>query len=120
MVATTAPRTTDASAPQRSTRTVPKAPTSQSASVTSDTRTPTTPAKSKLTLRTMDFLFLILGMLAYFLSHIIMLCSVGLVPGDASPGFAFQFGSISPGFMNGMQVLLYACELLMKILLFPI
>lgn len=49
-----------------------------------------------------------------------MLCSVGLVPGDASQGFAFQFGSISPGFMNGMQVLSYACELLMKILLFPI
>ncbi|PQM34209.1 eukaryotic translation initiation factor 4G [Prunus yedoensis var. nudiflora] len=71
LVATTAPRTTDASAPQRSTRTVPKAPTSQSASVTSDTRTPTTPAK---------------------------------IPGDASQGFAFQFGSISPGFMNGMQI----------------
>ncbi|KAJ4847644.1 hypothetical protein Tsubulata_002757 [Turnera subulata] len=25
-------------------------------------------------------------------------------PGDASKAFAFQFGSISPGFMNGMQV----------------
>jgi translation initiation factor 4G len=25
-------------------------------------------------------------------------------PVDASKAFAFQFGSISPGFMNGMQV----------------
>lgn len=25
-------------------------------------------------------------------------------PGDASKPFAFQFGSISPGFVNGMQV----------------
>ncbi|KAM2695468.1 hypothetical protein EV1_039958 [Malus domestica] len=70
-VASTASRTAEASASQRSSRTVPKPPTSQSASMTSDTRTPTTPAKP---------------------------------PGDASKGFAFQFGSISPGFMNGMQI----------------
>ncbi|KAM1175421.1 hypothetical protein ACFX2I_027830 [Malus domestica] len=70
-VANTAPQTAEASAPQRSSRTVPKAPTSQSASVASDTRTPTTPAKP---------------------------------PGDATKGFAFQFGSISPGLMNGMQI----------------
>lgn len=60
-----------AAAVQRSTRAVPKAPTSQSASMSSDSEAPTTPAKA---------------------------------PGDASNPFAFQFGSISPGFMNGMQV----------------
>lgn len=30
----------------------------------------------------------------------------GIAPGDASKAFPFQFGSISPGFMNGMQVFL--------------
>ncbi|KAM2695465.1 hypothetical protein EV1_039955 [Malus domestica] len=57
-VARTASRTAEASASQRSSRTVPKAPTSQSASVISDTRTPTTPAKRKFTLWTMDFVVL--------------------------------------------------------------
>ncbi|WCJ23056.1 Eukaryotic translation initiation factor 4G [Euphorbia peplus] len=57
---------------QRSTRPVPKAPTSQSASVSSENASPVTPTKS---------------------------------PGDASKAsFPFQFGSISPGFMNGMQI----------------
>ncbi|KAM1252203.1 hypothetical protein ACFX13_041071 [Malus domestica] len=70
-VARTASRTAEASASQRSSRTVPKAPTSQSASMISDTRTPPTPAKP---------------------------------PGDASKGFAFQFGSINRGFMNWMQI----------------
>ncbi|CAN6566627.1 unnamed protein product [Malus baccata var. baccata] len=68
--ASTAPQTAEASAPQRSSRIVPKPPTSQSVSVTSDTRKPTTPAKP---------------------------------PGDASKGVAIQPGSISPGFMNGIQ-----------------
>ncbi|KAK8983083.1 hypothetical protein V6N11_057841 [Hibiscus sabdariffa] len=53
---------------QRSTRAVPKAPTSQPATVNSDS-IPTTKAS-----------------------------------GDASKAFSLQFGSISPGFMNGMQI----------------
>ncbi|KDP28894.1 hypothetical protein JCGZ_14665 [Jatropha curcas] len=57
--------------PQRGSRAVPKVPTSQSASLSSETPLPTTPAKA---------------------------------PGDASKAFPFQFGSISPGFMNGMQI----------------
>ncbi|CAN1272149.1 Eukaryotic translation initiation factor 4G [Linum perenne] len=60
---------TEATASQRSTRPVPKAPTSHSSSMTSNSTAPTTPAK-----------------------------------GDASKSFPFQFGSISPGFMNGMQI----------------
>ncbi|XP_008457179.2 eukaryotic translation initiation factor 4G isoform X1 [Cucumis melo] len=56
---------------QRSTRDVPKAPTSQSAPLSSDGPAPTTPAKGT---------------------------------GDQPKEFAFQFGSISPGFMNGMQL----------------
>ncbi|CAJ1779180.1 unnamed protein product [Sphenostylis stenocarpa] len=56
------------SAAQRSTRAVPKAPTSQSPAMSSDPAAPTTPAK------------------------------------DASKAFPFQFGSISPGFMNGMAI----------------
>ncbi|KAB2614589.1 eukaryotic translation initiation factor 4G-like [Pyrus ussuriensis x Pyrus communis] len=44
-IASTAPQTADALAPQRCSRIVPKPPTSQSVSVTSDTRKPTTPAK---------------------------------------------------------------------------
>ncbi|KAG8664037.1 hypothetical protein MANES_01G273000v8 [Manihot esculenta] len=53
---------------QRSTRAVPKAPTSQPAAMNSETASPMTPAK------------------------------------DGSKAFPFQFGSISPGFMNGMQI----------------
>ncbi|OMO69693.1 MIF4G-like, type 3 [Corchorus capsularis] len=56
-------------ATQRSTRAVPKAPTSQPAAMSSDGSFPTTPAKA-----------------------------------DASKAFSLQFGSISPGFMNGMQI----------------
>ncbi|KAF5472373.1 hypothetical protein F2P56_009095 [Juglans regia] len=67
----TAAKPTELLAPQRSTRAVPKPPTSQSASVNCDSTAPTTPAKA---------------------------------PGDASKAFPFQFGSISPGCMNGMQV----------------
>ncbi|XP_024192741.1 LOW QUALITY PROTEIN: eukaryotic translation initiation factor 4G [Rosa chinensis] len=67
----TAPKQTEPSVAQRSSRAVPKAPASQSASVNSDSRGPNTPVK---------------------------------VPGDASKGFSFQFGSISPGLMNGMQI----------------
>ncbi|XP_022735134.1 eukaryotic translation initiation factor 4G-like [Durio zibethinus] len=54
---------------QRSTRAVPKAPTSQSATMSSDSSSPTTAAK-----------------------------------GDTSKAFSLQFGTISPGFMNGMQI----------------
>ncbi|XP_030966222.1 eukaryotic translation initiation factor 4G-like isoform X2 [Quercus lobata] len=61
-----------AAAVQRSTRPVPKAPTSQSSAMSSDpAAAPKTPVKA---------------------------------PGDASKPYPFQFGSISPGFMNGMQV----------------
>ncbi|KAG6574827.1 Eukaryotic translation initiation factor 4G, partial [Cucurbita argyrosperma subsp. sororia] len=56
---------------QRSTRDVPKAPTSQSSPLSSDGASPTTPAKGA---------------------------------GDQPKEFSFQFGSISPGFMNGMQL----------------
>lgn len=70
-VASGASKQTEVSTPQRTTRTLPKAPTSQSASMTSEITGPTTPAKA---------------------------------PVDASKAFPFQFGSISPGFMNGMQI----------------
>uniref|UniRef100_A0A5B7A8W8 Eukaryotic translation initiation factor 4G n=1 Tax=Davidia involucrata TaxID=16924 RepID=A0A5B7A8W8_DAVIN len=56
---------------QKSTRAVPKAPSSHPATVSSDTTMPSTPAKA---------------------------------PGDVSRSFPFQFGSISPGYMNGMQI----------------
>uniref|UniRef100_A0A5B7AA43 Eukaryotic translation initiation factor 4G n=1 Tax=Davidia involucrata TaxID=16924 RepID=A0A5B7AA43_DAVIN len=55
----------------KSTRAVPKAPSSHPATVSSDTTAPGTPAKA---------------------------------PGDVSRSFPLQFGSISPGFMNGMQI----------------
>ncbi|KAK8639806.1 hypothetical protein V6N13_138175 [Hibiscus sabdariffa] len=55
--------------PQRSTRAIPKAPTSQPATMNSDSSSLKTPTKS-----------------------------------DASKAFSLQFGSISPGFMNGMQI----------------
>ncbi|KAK7339223.1 hypothetical protein VNO77_19878 [Canavalia gladiata] len=58
----------ESSTAQRGTRVVPKAPTSQPTSVSSDLAAPTTPAK------------------------------------DGSKAFPFQFGSISPGFMNGMAI----------------
>ncbi|TYI67713.1 hypothetical protein E1A91_D08G037700v1 [Gossypium mustelinum] len=54
---------------QRSTQAVPKAPTSQSATLSSDSSFSTHPTK-----------------------------------GDASLAFSLQFGSISPGSMNGMQI----------------
>ncbi|XP_048332276.2 eukaryotic translation initiation factor 4G isoform X2 [Ziziphus jujuba] len=59
------------SSTQRSSRPVPKAPTSQSSSVSPDTAATNTPTKA---------------------------------PGDGTKAFPFQFGSISPGFMNGMQI----------------
>lgn len=61
----------ESSVPHRSNRTVPKAPTSQASSVSSEMAAPRTPTKA---------------------------------PGDASNAFSFQFGSLSPGIMNGMQV----------------
>ncbi|KAK6240155.1 hypothetical protein QUC31_005624 [Theobroma cacao] len=68
-VASSAAKPVESPATQRSTRAVPKAPTSQSATMSSDGSFPITPAK-----------------------------------GDASKAFSLQFGSISPGFMNGMQI----------------
>ncbi|XP_057510519.1 eukaryotic translation initiation factor 4G-like [Actinidia eriantha] len=56
-------------ATQKNAQVVPKAPSSQPATVSSDTTAPATPTK-----------------------------------GDASESFTLQFGSISPGFMNGMQI----------------
>ncbi|KAL6125766.1 hypothetical protein ACLB2K_073820 [Fragaria x ananassa] len=70
-VTNTAPKQTEPSVTQRGPRAVPKVPASQSASVNSDSRGPSTPVKP---------------------------------PGDVSKGFSFQFGSISPGLMNGMQI----------------
>ncbi|KAL2336934.1 hypothetical protein Fmac_011380 [Flemingia macrophylla] len=58
----------ESSTAHRSTRPVPKAPTSQPPAMTYDPAAPMTPAK------------------------------------DASKAFPFQFGSISPGFMNGMAI----------------
>ena len=42
--------------------------------------------------------------LTIFSNLLTMFFSDGLTPGDASESFTLQFGSISPGFMNGMQV----------------
>ncbi|GMH00650.1 hypothetical protein Nepgr_002489 [Nepenthes gracilis] len=61
---------TDTSA-QKSIPPIPRAPSSQSSTMTSDPTVPKTPRKA---------------------------------PGDAARGFPLQFGSITPGFMNGMQV----------------
>ncbi|GMJ01428.1 eukaryotic translation initiation factor 4G, CUCUMOVIRUS MULTIPLICATION 2 [Hibiscus trionum] len=68
-VASSAAKPVESHANQRSTRAVPKAPTSQSATLCSDSSIPATPTK-----------------------------------GDAPQAFSLQFGSISPGFMNGMQI----------------
>ncbi|XP_021719816.1 eukaryotic translation initiation factor 4G-like isoform X2 [Chenopodium quinoa] len=62
------PKPNDASSHKIS-RPIPKAPSSQSSSMSSETTLPSTPSK-----------------------------------GDGAKGFPLQFGSISPGFMNGMQV----------------
>ncbi|XP_059633797.1 eukaryotic translation initiation factor 4G-like [Cornus florida] len=56
---------------QKSTRAVPKAPSSHSATVNTDITSPATPAKA---------------------------------PGAVSRSFPLQFGSISPGFINDMQI----------------
>ncbi|XWS77357.1 hypothetical protein CRYUN_Cryun01aG0254300 [Craigia yunnanensis] len=61
----------DSPATQRSTRAVPKAPSSHPGTMSSDSSFPTTPTKA---------------------------------PGEESKAFSLQFGSISPGFMNGMQI----------------
>ncbi|XP_056684123.1 eukaryotic translation initiation factor 4G isoform X2 [Spinacia oleracea] len=62
------PKPVDVSS-QKTSRPLPKAPSSQPSTMSSDSNMPSTPAK-----------------------------------GDAAKGFPLQFGSISPGFMNGMQV----------------
>ncbi|MED6212624.1 hypothetical protein PIB30_085285 [Stylosanthes scabra] len=62
-------KSTESSNSQRTARAVPKAPTSQPPTLSSDSAASTTPAK-----------------------------------GDASKAFPFQFGSISPGFVNGMSI----------------
>lgn len=61
-------KSVDASS-QKTSRPIPKPPSSQSSSMNSDSTLPSTPIK-----------------------------------GDGAKGFPLQFGSISPGFMNGMQV----------------
>ncbi|KAK8650473.1 hypothetical protein V6N13_140111 [Hibiscus sabdariffa] len=61
----------ESATPQRSTRAIPKAPTSQPATMSSDSSSITTPTKAS---------------------------------GDASKAYSLQFGSISPGFMNVMQI----------------
>lgn len=43
-------------------------------------------------------------MLTTFNSMLILFSSDGLSSGEASKSFPLQFGSISPGFVNGMQV----------------
>lgn len=70
-VTSSAAKQTEPLVSQRSTRGVPKAPTSQHAPMSSATTATTTPTKPM---------------------------------GDASKGIAFQFGSLSPGFVNGMQI----------------
>ncbi|XP_038709088.1 eukaryotic translation initiation factor 4G-like isoform X2 [Tripterygium wilfordii] len=68
----TAARPTEVSVPQRrNNRAVPKAPASQTSTLTSGSGGPATPIKA---------------------------------PGDAPKAFPFHFGSISPGFMNGVQI----------------
>ncbi|MED6112357.1 hypothetical protein PIB30_060960 [Stylosanthes scabra] len=62
-------QSSESSNSQRTTRAVPKAPTSQPPTLSSDSAASTTPDK-----------------------------------GDASKAFPFQFGSISPGFVNGMSI----------------
>ncbi|GMI74103.1 eukaryotic translation initiation factor 4G, CUCUMOVIRUS MULTIPLICATION 2 [Hibiscus trionum] len=69
LVTSSAAKPVESPANQRSARAVPKAPTSQSTILSSDSGVPATSTK-----------------------------------GDASQAFLLQFGSISPGFMNGMQV----------------
>lgn len=59
-VASGASKQTEVSTPQRTTRTLPKAPTSQSASMTSEITGPTTPAK---------------GMHICYLSCLFLLCN---------------------------------------------
>ncbi|XP_027337614.1 eukaryotic translation initiation factor 4G-like isoform X2 [Abrus precatorius] len=68
-VTNTTGKPSESSTAQRGTRVVPKAPTSQPPTVSSDPAAPATPVKE-----------------------------------DASKAFPFQFGSISPGFMNGMAI----------------
>ncbi|MED6209293.1 hypothetical protein PIB30_053252 [Stylosanthes scabra] len=62
-------KSSESSNSQRTARAVPKAPTSQPPTLSSDSAASTTPVK-----------------------------------GDASKAFPFQFGSISPGFVNGMSI----------------
>ncbi|CAK7347783.1 unnamed protein product [Dovyalis caffra] len=78
----------EASATQRSARAVPKAPTSHPAAVSSESGASMTPAKV-LDWNNKSCIYNVFDVPA---------------PVDASKAFAFQFGSISPGFMNGMQV----------------
>ncbi|KAE8696831.1 Eukaryotic translation initiation factor 4G [Hibiscus syriacus] len=69
LVTSSAAKPVESHANQRTTRAVPKAPTSQSATLNSDSSIPATPTK-----------------------------------GNASQALSLQFGSITPGFMNGMQI----------------
>uniref|UniRef100_A0A2P2MST1 Eukaryotic translation initiation factor 4G n=1 Tax=Rhizophora mucronata TaxID=61149 RepID=A0A2P2MST1_RHIMU len=81
-VASSSPRVTEAPAAQRSTPAIPKAPVSQPATMSSDTAGQSAP----VTCDTLSPKTPAKG------------------PRDASKGYPFQFGSLSPGFMNGMQI----------------
>lgn len=137
LVTSTAAKPPESLAPQRIARAVPKAPTSQSASMSSDLTAPATPAKCMH--RSFGYISIIcdwskgiflsfvnfslswqwfiqkkkkslswqwFGVLDKWTNDMHLMFSCGLAPGDASKAFPFQFGSISPGFMNGMQVFL--------------
>lgn len=53
------------------------------------------------------FIVVLQWRLCSFLSTIVIACYYSVATGDVSRSFPLQFGSISPGFMNGMQV--YIC-----------
>ena len=46
----------------------------------------------------------IIRVFSYFLAYFLKIFYDGLAPAEASRTFPFQFGSISPGLMNGVQV----------------
>lgn len=94
---------------QKSTPGLPKAPQSNAAPVNSDTIAPSTPVKGtefiifgfKIKLMFNLDLSVICCMSTYQSSFDAFLC---LGPADASKAFPLQFGSISPGTINVMQV----------------
>ncbi|KAF8369549.1 hypothetical protein HHK36_032428 [Tetracentron sinense] len=89
---------------QRSTPAVPRPPSSQSATGASDLMAPTTPAKV-LVLMAMDITssFNLLILFSILLASVVVYV-VHWRLGDVSVAFPLQFGTISPSFMNGMQI----------------